>query len=42
MAIRPETTRDYDGIREASIAAFQVHPFSQQTEQLIVDGGTYV
>jgi putative acetyltransferase len=37
VIVRPETTRDFDGIREANIAAFQGHPYSQQTEHLIVE-----
>jgi putative acetyltransferase len=35
--IRVETPEDVDGIREVNIAAFRDHPFSQQTEHLIVD-----
>ena len=37
MIVRPETDRDVDGIREVNIVAFQGHPFSQQTEHLIVE-----
>ena len=37
MIVRPETDRDVDGIREVNIAAFEGHPFSQQTEHLIVE-----
>ena len=37
MIIRTETDRDLDGIREVNIAAFQGHPYSQQTEHLIVE-----
>jgi putative acetyltransferase len=35
--IRAEEPRDVDAIREINIAAFADHPFSQQTEHLIVD-----
>lgn len=37
MIIRAETERDLDGIREVNIAAFRDHPYSQQTEHLIVE-----
>lgn len=37
MIIRPETTQDFDGIRAVNVAAFASHPFSQQTEHLIVE-----
>jgi putative acetyltransferase len=37
MTIRPETARDYDAIRQIHIAAFANHPYSHQTEHLIVD-----
>ena len=37
MIVRPETDRDLDGIREVNILAFQGHPYSQQTEHLIVE-----
>jgi putative acetyltransferase len=36
--IRPETPADYAAIRDINIAAFADHPFSQQTEHLIVEG----
>jgi putative acetyltransferase len=35
--VRPETALDHAGIRELNIAAFQGHPYSRQTEHLIVD-----
>jgi putative acetyltransferase len=38
MIIRPETTGDHDTIRKILIAAFADHPFSHQTEHLIVEG----
>ena len=38
MIIRPETPADHDSIRDILIAAFANHPFSHQTEHLIVDG----
>ena len=38
MIIRPETPADHAAIREINVAAFAVHPFSQQTEHLIVEG----
>jgi len=38
MIIRPETTSDHDAIRQILIAAFADHPFSHQTEHLIVEG----
>lgn len=38
MIIRSETPGDYDAIREINIAAFADHPYSHQTEHLIVDG----
>lgn len=38
MLIRPETTDDHESIREILIAAFADHPFSHQTEHLIVEG----
>jgi putative acetyltransferase len=38
MIIRPETTSDHDAIRKILIAAFADHPFSRQTEHLIVEG----
>ena len=37
MIVRPETSRDLDGIREVDIVAFQGHPYGQQTEHLIVE-----
>ena len=36
MIIRPETPQDYDAIKQVNIDAFANHPFSQQTEHLIV------
>lgn len=36
MIIRPETPADIDAITTVTIAAFQNHPFSQQTEQFII------
>jgi putative acetyltransferase len=37
VIVRPETDRDLDGIREVNIVAFRGHPYSQQTEHLIVE-----
>jgi putative acetyltransferase len=37
MLIRSETPQDYEVIREINIAAFAVHPYSKQTEHLIVE-----
>jgi len=37
IVIRPETPADFAAIREINIAAFLHHPFSQQTEHLIVE-----
>ena len=37
MIIRPETPDDYLAIHRINIAAFADHPFSRQTEHLIVD-----
>ena len=37
MIVRPETDRDRDGIREVNLTAFKGHPYSQQTEHLIVE-----
>ena len=37
MIVRPETDRDVDGIREVNVVAFEGHPYSQQTEHLIVE-----
>ncbi len=34
---RPETRNDYQAIREINIAAFAHHPYSHQTEHLIVE-----
>ncbi len=36
--MRTETPADHAAIREINIAAFAVHPFSRQTEHLIVEG----
>lgn len=38
MSIRPETSADQSAIRDINIAAFADHPFSRQTEHLIVEG----
>ncbi len=38
MIVRPETPCDHDAIRRVLIAAFANHPFSHQTEHLIVEG----
>jgi putative acetyltransferase len=38
MLVRPETPRDFDAIREINLEAFKGHPFSRQTEHLIVEG----
>lgn len=38
MIIRPETPADYDAIRTILLAAFADHPYSRQTEHLIVEG----
>lgn len=38
LVIRPETATDYSAIREILIAAFANHPYSHQTEHLIVEG----
>ena len=35
--LRPETDRDVEGIREVDILAFRGHPYSRQTEHLIVE-----
>jgi putative acetyltransferase len=35
--IRSESARDTDDIRAINVAAFQNHPYSRQTEHLIVD-----
>src|SRR3990172_6498 len=37
MIIRPETLGDHDSIRNILIAAFANHPYSHQTEHLIVE-----
>lgn len=37
ILIRPETPADYEVIRDINIAAFLHHPFSHQTEHLIVE-----
>src|SRR3972149_6525425 len=37
MIIRPETLGDHESIRSILIAAFANHPYSHQTEHLIVD-----
>lgn len=37
MIIRQETPFDFDAIRHVEIQAFANHPFSRQTEHLIVD-----
>jgi putative acetyltransferase len=38
MIIRPEAPSDHDSIRDILIAAFANHPYSHQTEHLIVEG----
>lgn len=37
ILIRPETPSDVDAISEINVAAFLDHPYSHQTEHLIVD-----
>ena len=37
MIVRAETEQDLEGIRDVSILAFAHHPFSRQTEHLIVE-----
>jgi len=37
MSIRPESPEDYAAIRDLLIAAFANHPYSHQTEHLIVE-----
>lgn len=37
MVVRPETERDVEGVRRVNIAAFEAHPYSRQTEHLIVE-----
>lgn len=36
-SIRPESPADYDAIRHVNVEAFRIHPYSQQTEHLIVE-----
>lgn len=36
MIVRPEEPKDVFAIREITIAAFENHPFSRQTEHLII------
>jgi putative acetyltransferase len=38
VIVRTETPQDLAAIREVNIAAFESHPFSHQTEHLIVEG----
>jgi putative acetyltransferase len=38
MLIRPETPNDYPAIRQILIDAFANHPYSHQTEHLIIEG----
>jgi putative acetyltransferase len=38
LIIRPETPADHGAIRDILIAAFADHPYSHQTEHLIVEG----
>lgn len=38
MTIRPETSQDCSAIEDVHIAAFANHPYSRQTEHLIVNG----
>ena len=38
LMIRPETPTDHSAIRDILIAAFANHPYSHQTEHLIVEG----
>jgi hypothetical protein len=40
MIIRPELPSDYDAIRGILIAAFANHPYSHQTEHMIVEALT--
>ena len=35
--VRSETPQDFDAIREVEVLAFERHPFSHQTEHLIVE-----
>ena len=37
MIIRPETPQDYDAIQQINMDVFADHPFSHQTEHLIVN-----
>lgn len=37
MTIRPETPQDRDAIEKVHLAAFANHPYSRQTEHLIVN-----
>lgn len=37
MIVRPEAPKDYSAIRDVNVAAFEHHPFSRQTEHLIVE-----
>jgi putative acetyltransferase len=37
VIVRPETPRDFDAVCEVNIVAFEHHPFSHQTEHLIVE-----
>lgn len=37
MIVRPEAPGDHAAIRDVNVAAFLHHPFSQQTEHLIVE-----
>lgn len=37
MSIRPETPADIDAIRAINVAAFAHHPYSRQTEHLVVE-----
>lgn len=37
MIIRPETASDYEAIRHILVMAFEHHPYSHQTEHLIVE-----
>ncbi len=38
MIVRPESLEDLEAIRHVNVEAFKDHPFSQQTEHLIVEG----
>jgi putative acetyltransferase len=37
MIVRAETEQDIEGIRDVNVSAFADHPFSRQTEHLIVE-----